>query len=69
MLIYALWSGSFNAKLVGLIWLGIGVLIAVYFRATGRSLAQSDIDGASDTHGGRRVARHPSRHRREGALT
>ncbi|MDX1888024.1 APC family permease [Mycolicibacterium sp. 050158] len=49
VLIYALWSGSFNAKLVGLIWLGIGVLIAVYFRATGRSLAQSDIDGASDT--------------------
>ena len=47
VLIYALWSASDNAKGVGLIWLAIGVLIAVYFRVTGRSLAQSDLDGTS----------------------
>ncbi|MDI9933784.1 APC family permease [Rhodococcus sp. IEGM 1354] len=44
VLIYALWSGSFNAKVSGLIWLAIGVAIALYFRKTGRSLVQSEID-------------------------
>jgi amino acid transporter len=44
VLIYALWSASDNAKVVGLVWLAIGVVIAGYFRVTGRSLAQSDLD-------------------------
>jgi amino acid transporter len=47
VLIYALWSASQNAKVLGLVWLTIGVLIAVYFRVTGRSLAQSDLDDNS----------------------
>lgn len=44
VLLYALWSASSNAKVVGLVWLAIGVCVAIYFRLKGTSLNQSDID-------------------------
>ena len=43
VLIYALWSADIHAKILGVCWLALGVLIATYFRRSGR-LQMTDTD-------------------------
>jgi amino acid transporter len=43
ILLFALWSANSNAKIVGICWLVVGLAVAAYFKASGRSMEQSDI--------------------------
>jgi amino acid transporter len=43
ILLFALWSASSNTKIVGVCWLAVGLAVAAYFKASGRSMKQSDI--------------------------
>ncbi|WP_433297047.1 APC family permease [Pseudonocardia sp. CA-142604] len=40
VLLYALWSADTNAKILGLGWLTIGIMIAAYFRFSGRLVVE-----------------------------
>lgn len=43
ILLFALWSANPNTKIVGVCWLAVGLGVAAYFRASGRSMEQSDL--------------------------
>ena len=43
ILLFALWSASPNTKIVGVCWLVAGLGVAAYFKASGRSMEQSDL--------------------------
>ncbi len=43
ILLFALWSATSNTKIVGACWLVVGLGVAAYFKASGRSMEQSDI--------------------------
>jgi amino acid transporter len=43
ILLFALWSANPNAKLLGVCWVAVGLAVAAFFKATGRSMQQSDL--------------------------
>jgi len=43
ILLFAMWSASSNTKILGVCWLAVGLAVAAYFKASGRSMQQSDI--------------------------
>jgi len=43
ILLFALWSANPHAKILGVCWVAVGLGVAAFFRATGRSMEQSDI--------------------------
>ena len=43
ILLFAMWSANPNTKTLGLCWLAVGLAVAAYFKASGRSMEQSDI--------------------------
>lgn len=43
ILLFALWSATSNTKILGVCWLAVGLGVAAYFKATGRSMEQSDL--------------------------
>ena len=43
ILLFALWSANPNTKILGVCWLAVGLGVAAYFRASGRSMEQSDL--------------------------
>ena len=43
ILLYALWSANPHAKILGVCWVAVGLGVAAFFKATGRSMEQSDI--------------------------
>ena len=38
-----MWSASPNTKILGVCWLAVGLAVAAYFKASGRSMEQSDL--------------------------
>src|SRR4051794_9561091 len=43
ILLFALWSANPHAKILGICWLAVGLAVAAYFKASGRSMEQSDL--------------------------
>ena len=43
ILLFALWSANPHAKILGICWLAVGLVVAAYFKASGRSMEQSDL--------------------------
>lgn len=43
ILLFALWSASPQAKILGICWLAVGLGVAAYFKVSGRSLEQADL--------------------------
>ena len=43
ILLFAMWSANPNTKILGVCWLAVGLAVAAYFKASGRSMEQSDI--------------------------
>jgi amino acid transporter len=43
ILLFALWSASPQAKVLGVCWLAVGLAVAAFFKFSGRSMEQSDL--------------------------
>ena len=43
ILLFALWSANPHAKILGVCWVAVGLGVAAFFKATGRSMEQSDL--------------------------
>ena len=43
ILLFALWSANPHAKILGISWVVVGLGVAAYLKASGRSMTQSDL--------------------------